>query len=632
MKRRGSTGLAGAWIIALALGLCGLGCSDTDLPAEKPTFDWGYPEWSEYDAAGNHVGQTLYQLDAPCRERLTFYRCDIVNAAVMESPENNPTGASSNLNGGIDVCTDVIESQEPSYCMPADVCDPSQQNAAWAPGQASTDNLAWQLFFAVNWPADPNEPGYPDRNRKPGAIDPDATFDHAEAVWLDYPTADQLFGVPLPCNGPTLTMKSKFSDQFLRKPPSPLGDEPTGGVLVDQDGQVVHYDIRVNRTMWEFVVNQNDFWKTGTSLAALQKNVRRNYLADPGQTAGAFPAAQGEPVAELGIEGTMEIKAAWKILTPDEAASGSFYTRTFSIHDSGAGPAEQCAQRTMGLIGLHIAYMPAQFGNPEWVWATFEHVSNVPTARINDGATQFTLNDPGCTPVLTPEECSRYTEGVTPAEPFRCCPNLELYQTTSNLPPDPVSNQATRNVNPTISTILPTKCTEFYRSAISQFFGDDNVWNNYFLVSTQWPLRGASTNYPFYKPEFEANFPCTLRNSTMETFLVAPELPTSNGCTVAGNQSKNFCRPCNGDCVETAERADIPCPGGEEAKDQATTASCMNCHGDFAPHNSSFIFGHRPCCVRADGGMPNTCGLVLDQAVCNASSSCTWVSSDMSCS
>ncbi|HET6332083.1 MAG TPA: hypothetical protein VFG30_02675, partial [Polyangiales bacterium] len=67
-----------------------------------------------------------------------------------------------------------------------------------------------------------------------------------------------------------------------------------------------------------------------------------------------------------------------------EIAGGTFYTRTFAVFDERASTKdERCAQQTMGLVGLHILYQPALFGNPEWVWATFEHRSNVPTAGIN---------------------------------------------------------------------------------------------------------------------------------------------------------------------------------------------------------------------------------------------------------
>ncbi|MEW6271142.1 MAG: hypothetical protein AB1689_17810, partial [Thermodesulfobacteriota bacterium] len=138
--------------------------------------------------------------------------------------------------------------------------------------------------------------------------------------------------------GPTLQMQSKLSDAFLSKspPPGAFGGvvEPGGGVLVDQQGGVVHFDIRVNRTLWEFVVNQNDYWKTGVSLAGLTQNLRRDYHVPPGETTGGFPAARaGMPDGPVGDVGSLEVKSAWKILTPAEIASGAYYTRTFALDD-----------------------------------------------------------------------------------------------------------------------------------------------------------------------------------------------------------------------------------------------------------------------------------------------------------
>lgn len=620
---------------ALLAAIAMLSCSDADSERlTKPAFDWGYPEYSQYDASGKHLGTTLYQQDLACQERLTFYDCAFIDAKTPNDPTTNPTGASGDMTGGLDSCTAAITEQAPSYCIPADVCNPLQQNPAWAPGQASADNLAWQLFLAVNWPANPDEPGYPDTTRVPGAFDPKSN-EHAATVWMTYPTADELFGVPAPCAGPTLQMDSKLSDAFLSKsePPGAFNDvlEAGGGVLVDQNGAVVQFDIRVNRTEWEFVVNQNDYWKTGTSLAALKQNLRRDYSLPPGQTPGGFPAAIVASLEDgtVGIEGAMEIKAAWKQLTAAEIAGGTFFTRTFAVYDESASEERRCDQRTMGLVGLHILYQPGLFGNPEWVWATFEHRANVPTAGINDGASAFSFHDPTCTPVKTPAECATYTAGVSSPDEFRCCPDLMLYPTTSDLPASPAPNQITRATNPTVSTILPTGCTGYYVQAIEKYFGADNVWRNYFLVSTQWPLRGASTNFPFYEPQFEANFPCTLGNSTLESFLVGSQPAAMNGCNM--NDQRAYCRSCNGDCVATAEEAAASCPGGQETPSTYTTADCMGCHSTFAPQNSSFIFGHRPCCVRRDGFLPNECGVLLEQPSCNANAACTWVATDPAC-
>src|SRR6185295_5128871 len=81
----------------LATALVLFGCSGDDRetvgrPTEpgpptgavKPAFDWGYPEYSEYKD-GKHLGTTLYQRDATCKHRLTFYSCAFINA---ETPNN----------------------------------------------------------------------------------------------------------------------------------------------------------------------------------------------------------------------------------------------------------------------------------------------------------------------------------------------------------------------------------------------------------------------------------------------------------------------------------------------------------------------------------------------------------------
>lgn len=630
----------------LALALILFGCSDDDGPVPppvapgpvRPTFNWGYPTYSEYDTNGQHVGTTLYQQDPTCQQRLTFYECDLVNAETPDTPTTNPTMASSEMTGGLDSCTSAITDQAPSYCIPADVCNPTMQRTAWAPGQASVDNLAWQLFIALNWPADANQPGYPDTSMKLGDPDPSGTG-HAKAVWLDYPTPEDLFAVPSPCEGATLSMTSKVSDSVLSKPHllgavGPLGGtaEAGGGVLVDQNGNVVYVEIRVNRTEWEFIVNQNDYWMTGQSLAPLQPGLTRDYNAPPGMTVGEFPAALVADGDTPGDVGSTEIKAAWKQLTPAEVAGGTYYTRTFTLYDEDAPAGQQCTQHTMGLIGMHIMYMPALFGNPEWVWATFEHKMNVPTAGVNDGATQFSLYDPNCTPVKTAAECAAYRPGVDSPADFKCCPNLILYSGATALPANPVPNQVTRLTNPSVSTILPTQCTDQYVGAITKFFGANNVWQNYFLVSAQWPLRGSSTNFPFYDPPFEATFPCTLRNTTMETFAVATAPPSNTtgmtGCPTSGS---SVCRVCNGDCIDSSGDPTEACPGGADSLDQFTTADCTGCHSAYAGQNSSFIFSHRPCCVLSDGALPNTCGTILNRASCLANTACTWVDSDPEC-
>jgi hypothetical protein len=212
-------------------------------------------------------------------------------------------------------------------------------------GQASADNLAWQLFIALNWPADAEQPGYPDTSQKLGATNP-AGVGHAETVWLDYPTPAALFGVPSPCEGPTLTMSAKVSRNFLSKPHHlgatvGLGDtvEAFGGTLVDQNGKVVFFDIRVNRTEWEFIVNRNDYWKTGVSLDAIKPNLTRDYSVPPGMTPGSFPAAiAGGGEVVLRRRRRYRDQGGGRQLTDEEAAAKTYYTRVFNLYDPDAPP------------------------------------------------------------------------------------------------------------------------------------------------------------------------------------------------------------------------------------------------------------------------------------------------------
>src|SRR5690606_4545219 len=118
---RGFRATAGV-VAALAV----LACSDSRSERQtKPTFDWGYPEYSQYTSTGEHVGTHFYQQDPTCQHRLTFYPCDFVDAETPDDPTTNPTGASTALTGGFDTCTAAIVDEPPSYCIPVDVCSPT---------------------------------------------------------------------------------------------------------------------------------------------------------------------------------------------------------------------------------------------------------------------------------------------------------------------------------------------------------------------------------------------------------------------------------------------------------------------------------------------------------------------------
>jgi len=83
--------------------------------------------------------------------------------------------------------------------------------------------------------------------------------------------------------------------------------------------------------------------------------------------------------------------------------SRRFYTRkawvqNTSLNDGSSGT---CREVEVGLVGLHIAHKTKS--SPQWIWASFEHVDNVPLSGTRGSAT---FNDGSVFPTpKTPPSC-----------------------------------------------------------------------------------------------------------------------------------------------------------------------------------------------------------------------------------
>ena len=353
----------------------------------------------------------------------------------------------------------------------------------------------------------------------------------------------------------------------------------------------------------------------------------------PGTVKGAFPASLSTDVAKaLGLGsadvGSMEVKLAWKQLTEAEVKAGTYYAREYTLYDPTAPSGQECSQTAMmGLIGFHVIALGTQLANPEWVWGTFEHDLNVPTKGVNDGATSFSLHDPNCTPAKTSEECAAFDPTKDERANFKCCPNKMLYNTSEDLPEEgkAVPTQVSRLVNPTVSTILPTHCQQYYGQAIEKQLGNNHVLNNYFQVSTQWLKRAIDGFPPLGTVNNALNFPCVLRNTTMETFLWGDAVE-ANGCPSPLQGNTVACRFCNGDCAPP-DQAAMACPYDGSSvpamASQVVTSDCMGCHQKSA-QNSSFLFGHRPDCANKDGKLTSECTAIQNKSDCTANTACSW--------
>jgi hypothetical protein len=442
-------------------------------------------------------------------------------ATAAPAAQAAPAGAAPvcGLDHALTQCAPVQKS-DLSSTVPADICDPHLQG--WAPNQAGFNQLSWSTFVALNWPADPTQGrGVADKTKTIGATG--VNGDPLPTVWDTYKQDYEVFrpndpgwtltdadwnkwgpappGCPsAPAGTPVLRMTAKSPPALARavtraaKSNGLLGDdvnEAFTGPLVDQAGNLVRYQIRMNQTEFDQIVDGN-YYKPGADTSKL---VFYDNTTD----------------TKFGI-GVTEVKAAWKVLSEAEWSGHTYYQRPVLVYNE-ADPQRHtpatCMLQKMGLVGLHIAHKTS-FSDPDWVWATFEHVANVPPVS-GAGKGPYSFNNPSCQPAVTPAQCAAAAKaGPNPSPQYQCCPNLQRYKAIGPPPDDPYNlqrgpSQATR-LDPLTGA---TGCDAAYLAALQ-----GTVWQNYFLVDTQWLNKGGEGS-----PGKAVITPATMRNTTLETYL-----------------------------------------------------------------------------------------------------------------
>ena len=408
-----------------------------------------------------------------------------------------------------------------------DVCDP--QLNGWTPIQGSFDQLSWQSFSVLNWPVSSTQRGVPDASKTPGTKDAAGNF--LPTVWESYKGLDEVFGVgalsksdwndvqPMPSICPqgtglrTIHMTSKSRSATVlggHAAPGPLQsvNQAVGGPLVDQQGNLVQYEIRINQVMFDDIVVQKAWNKTHAELTC------SGTYAKPTCTPFEFS------------KGAIETKAAWKVLTTAEQSSGKFFVRDMLV-EIPADPAHKqtasCSQQTMGLVGLHITRKtpqsalpsPSNSGKtkvPDWAWATFENDYNVPLmGDATDAQASWTFNNPACTPTVTPVQCLQaVSSGKANADPqYACCQNLLRYGPVGPKDDPWVMKRGPIQVTRIDASPQPTQaCNKVWGQTLAS-----TIWDKYFLVATQWPKKADGPPFtPTHRPEF-------VRNSVIETYM-----------------------------------------------------------------------------------------------------------------
>ncbi|MFL5335519.1 MAG: hypothetical protein ACJ8H8_20615 [Geminicoccaceae bacterium] len=302
------------------------------------------------------------------------------------------------------------------------------------PAQAAA--FAWQEFIALNWPAGPQ---LGKRNQR------------------DTPSSQCRFGDP-ECTGPTVweTFRGKVEIfPGAGKPPGYHGDngDPSFGydalpeyhyqtavpacnasqakdavpwVNLDETDQIsldsmyagtvkpssspgngapqlVRFLAKGNRAEYVYVTQNSspsdhaDQW--WYSLPAAVVNATKAFLAQH----MASPPAGSSTMISLPYN-TIEMKAGWRPLNPDEIASGRFHMQTVRFYEARDHAKGTCYRdATWGLVALHIIQKTPSA--PYFIYATFEQADNIKTASgrsVEDVNGDILVQPPTAT---SPQEC-----------------------------------------------------------------------------------------------------------------------------------------------------------------------------------------------------------------------------------
>jgi hypothetical protein len=409
------------------------------------------------------------------------------------------------------------------------------------PEQGPADLYSWLTFIALNWPANTSTCG-PNLNQT-------ILNDRGTRVWETYLEDSDVFVKPpatpapwcpkrptaaraarpsaLPPRVRNLARQQGVRKMLYRNSKSselleqrfPGVEEAVGGVLTDQNGRFVRYEVRVNQDEYRFLV-KNNLWNRAGQDAYTQ--------------AIQFPVGP----SPYGPTGAIEIKAAWKVLSPREIAGGRFFTTRAVVYNDDAGhPSPGANPVTLGLVGFHVMHKTAK--QRRWLWSTFEHADNLTPPPGSPPGAKASFFNPDCPPATCPPNAQ------TAASPY-----------TELAPNGKPLNRPVQVVR-----LNPTGDNQTYNDYFAKLLAG-SVWANYRLISTQWV--GELGTLP--KPAF-------LANMTMETFVQAPA-PPSDG------------------------PVPYPSPGYNPFNQGVASSSCMKCHSvattasGKAKSDFSFLMGN----------------------------------------
>lgn len=406
-------------------------------------------------------------------------------------------------------------------------------------GTSQTDfnNLAWQQFIALNWAADPTQPGQPNTNVPASTFGAPGT---APVAWETFKESSEVFRpngqAPLPwIANQTIPARMQAAVKGNRKLMVPKGIKPL--MLVSK---LTNADSNALRGIAE--AGTNGAWltaqpKMNNYLTLFEKRLNQDeynyitqnklYIAD---NQNNFAMKQGinmpdgsSTFSSYGTVGAIEIKAAW-IQLDDPTLWPQFKTSTAMVsYPTANGGITTPRQVTVGLVALHIIRKTQNA--QQFVWSTFEHKNNAPSRNeiSNLPLPWYTYYNSNCNASTDYYHCS-------PNQPPKSC-NGE----GPTCKPDPYSAPVQVVRTTPISTISANDIAGL-NTAVWNTIGQSNpnsVFLNYQLVNVLWP----NNNTPI-GPKAHLPLPNGDAQPTLE------QGPVANAVLETYHQSKN-CLSCH---------------------------------------------------------------------------------------
>jgi len=385
--------------------------------------------------------------------------------------------------------------------------------------QRGFDFYSWRTFIALNSPTDgssiekasPDTPTvWEDMNNFKQLLDVMLPTDQMAASWpTDWPgmEAERRRLMPPACQA-VIKDHREMREWMVVKMIEESYNEPfKTGPLIDQDGHYAIFDILMNRQMFNYIMVNHLNTKNGqiaNSSLAVDFPVGSNANND----LGAFM-----------------LKVSWKLLSGDEIKAKNFHmVNALVLTPLEGNKAQKCLPEKLGLVGFHAVHKTQS--RPQWIWTSFEHVKNVPD--VNDVAAQK-FNGPYN---FYDENCKSCVVNATPPTPWAPDPDLDLSfrrgdTFKSQIVRETVQTDAAKNMNTIFQSILK-----------------GTVWENYMLISTQWPSNfGCTTKHSTNAPDPKTDFskqpdmtcspaPTFMANSTLETYSQG-EIPLASSSCIA---------------------------------------------------------------------------------------------------